>query len=220
MHRFADAARKANPGISLGLRIKEWDYYLINNGRFALALTIDDNGYMGLDSISLLNFEEGWEITTSPMCFMPLGKRGLPETSAVGDTVANGKNYSICFKNDGSGTRILTARMEKFGPAGALNATVELTGEPEDGCPSCLSVCWAAPSAGVLVVAPQSTPIISPMGTKPPHTMNSDMNVPSRTTPKAKRLSRAPPERNELIKPGPTCKPRIYTKRIRPKLSA
>ena len=26
--------------------IKEWDYYLINNGRFALALTIDDNGYM------------------------------------------------------------------------------------------------------------------------------------------------------------------------------
>ena len=44
---------KASP-----MRIKEWDYYLINNGRFALALTIDDNGYMGLDSISLLNFEE------------------------------------------------------------------------------------------------------------------------------------------------------------------
>ena len=125
VYRRADI--KASP-----LRIKEWDYYLINNGRFALALTIDDNGYMGLDSISLLNFEEGWEITTSPMCFMPFGKRGLPETSAVGDTVANGKNYSICFKNDGSGTRILTARMEKFGPAGALNATVELTGEPEE----------------------------------------------------------------------------------------
>ena len=76
---YRRAAVKASP-----LRIKEWDYYLINNGRFALALTIDDNGYMGLDSISLLNFEEGWEITTSPMCFMPLGKRGLPETSAVG----------------------------------------------------------------------------------------------------------------------------------------
>ena len=41
------------------MRIKEWDYYLINNGRFAVALTIDDNGYMGLDSISLLHFEEG-----------------------------------------------------------------------------------------------------------------------------------------------------------------
>ena len=66
VYRRADI--KASP-----LRIKEWDYYLINNGRFALALTIDDNGYMGLDSISLLNFEEGWEITKSPMCFMPLG---------------------------------------------------------------------------------------------------------------------------------------------------
>ena len=59
VYRRADI--KASP-----MRIKEWDYYLINNGRFALALTIDDNGYMGLDSISLLNFEEGWEITTSP----------------------------------------------------------------------------------------------------------------------------------------------------------
>ena len=37
-------------------RIKEWDYYLINNGRFALALTVADNGYMGMDSISLLDF--------------------------------------------------------------------------------------------------------------------------------------------------------------------
>ena len=34
------------------LRIKEWDYYLVNNGHFAVALTIADNGYMGLDSIS------------------------------------------------------------------------------------------------------------------------------------------------------------------------
>ena len=35
------------------LRIKEWDYYCVNNGHFALALTIADNSYMGLDSISL-----------------------------------------------------------------------------------------------------------------------------------------------------------------------
>jgi len=114
------------------LRIKEWDYYLINNGRFALALTIDDNGYMGLDSISLLNFEEGWEITDSPMCFMPLGKRKLPETSAVGDIAVSGKNYYISFKNDGSGTRILTADMLNFGKKGHLTAKIELTDTPEE----------------------------------------------------------------------------------------
>ena len=125
VYRRADI--KASP-----MRIKEWDYYLINNGRFALALTIDDNGYMGLDSISLLNFEEGWEITTSPMCFMPLGKRKLPETSKTGDTTAIGKNYSIYFKNDGSGVRTLIAQMKRFGPAGSLYAKVELFDEPEE----------------------------------------------------------------------------------------
>lgn len=125
IYRRADI--KANP-----LRIKEWDYYLINNGRFALALTVDDNGYMGLDSISLLNFEEGWEITTSPMCFMPLGNRNLPETSAEGDVFAEGKNYSIYFKNDGNGKRTLIAQMKKFGPMGSLYAKVELFDEPEE----------------------------------------------------------------------------------------
>ena len=125
VYRRADI--KASP-----LRIKEWDYYLINNGRFALALTVDDNGYMGLDSISLINFEEGWEITTSPMCFMPMGKRNLPETSAEGDVFAEGKNYSIFFKNDGSGKRTLIAQMKKFGPMGSLYAKVELFDEPEE----------------------------------------------------------------------------------------
>ena len=48
-------------------RIKEWDYYLVANDHFAVALTIDDNGYMGLDSISFLHFNEGWERTKSPM---------------------------------------------------------------------------------------------------------------------------------------------------------
>ena len=91
---------KASP-----LRLKEWDYYLINNGRFALALTIADNGYMGMDSVSLLDFEEGWEITTSPMSILPLGKIGLPESSARGVTKHSGKGYDICFENKGKGQR-------------------------------------------------------------------------------------------------------------------
>ena len=33
-------------------RIKEWDYYLIHNDRFGVALTVADNSYMGLVSIS------------------------------------------------------------------------------------------------------------------------------------------------------------------------
>ena len=113
-------------------RIKEWDYYLVNNGRYALALTIADNSYMGLDSISLLDFEEGWEITKSPMSIMPMGKVGLPETSVVGDVEHSGKNYRIRYENSGEGRRVLTAWMADFGPAGELSAIVELFDEPEE----------------------------------------------------------------------------------------
>ena len=123
---------KASP-----LRIKEWDYYCVNNGRFAFCLTIADNGYMGLDSISLLDFEEGWEITNSPMSVMTLGKVGLPETSVKGDVRHGSKKYSISFENDGSGKRILTASMENFGPKGAIVASVELFDEPEESMVIC-----------------------------------------------------------------------------------
>ena len=60
------------------MRIKEWDYYLVMNGQFALALTIADNSYMGLDSISLLDFWENTQITKSPMRLLPMGSTGMP----------------------------------------------------------------------------------------------------------------------------------------------
>lgn len=119
------------------LRIKEWDYYLISNGRFALALTVDDNGYMGLDSISLLDLENRWEITKSPMCFMPLGKLRMPETSTVGDVSHCSRKHSISYKNDGSGRRFLSAQMDDFGPEGGITAEIELFDEPEESMVIC-----------------------------------------------------------------------------------
>ena len=63
------------------LRIKEWDYYLIYNKDYAVALTVDDNSYMALDSISLIDFRIPREHTNSPMKFMTLGKRNFPSSS-------------------------------------------------------------------------------------------------------------------------------------------
>lgn len=113
------------------LRLKEWDYYCVNNGRFALCLTIADNGYMGLDSISLLNFEEGWEITKSPIQIMTRGKKNLPETSARGATAVGGKGFNILFSVQES-QRMLVAQMRDFGPEGSLYARVTLTQEPKE----------------------------------------------------------------------------------------
>ena len=111
------------------LRIKEWDYYLVNNGHFAVALTIADNGYMGLDSISLLNLDEGWEKTKSPMRAFPLGKTGLPESSETGDVSISGKGYHLSFRHDGP-DRVLDFHMEDFLDGAAIDGRLRLTDEP------------------------------------------------------------------------------------------
>lgn len=113
------------------LRLKEWDYYCVSNGKIALCLTIADNGYMGLDSVSLLNLEEGWEITTSPMQILTRGKKNLPETSKAGVSAAAGKGYYLQFSVE-NGRRVLLAQMRKFGPEGSLYAKVTLTDEPAE----------------------------------------------------------------------------------------
>ena len=117
---------KANP-----LRIKEWDYYLISNEKFALALTIADNSYMGLDSVSFLDFESRWHNTKSYMSFMTKGKKQLPNTSIKGDVISNGKGYSLKFLNDGK-KRILYANLDNFMKNVKLIAMVELTDEPKE----------------------------------------------------------------------------------------
>ena len=43
---------------SPAFRIKEWDYYLVMNEDYAAAFTLSDDGYIGLQSVSLLNFKE------------------------------------------------------------------------------------------------------------------------------------------------------------------
>ena len=128
--RLVQTYARKDVGIS-PLRLKEWDYYLVSNGRFALALTIADNGYMGLDSISLLELTEGWEITKSPMQVMTLGRKRLPESSEVGNVHSGGKTYSIHFLHPGE-RRILLAQMADFGEDGSLTARVELDPAPKD----------------------------------------------------------------------------------------
>ena len=117
-------------------RIKEWDYYLVNNGRFAVALTVDDNGYMGLDSISFLDFESGWQQTVSPMCALPMGRRRLPESSARGDISVSGRGYSISFFHTPEG-RLLTFRMEDFAGSGPIDGRILLTDEPPESIVMC-----------------------------------------------------------------------------------
>ena len=94
--------------------IKEWDYYLISNDFFALALTVCDNGYMGLDSISLIDLEQKTQRTVTRLSPFPMGKLSLPADSGSGVVRAQGKNYEITFRKDGS-QRHIYGHMYDFG---------------------------------------------------------------------------------------------------------
>ena len=113
------------------MRIKEWDYYLITDGHVGLALTIADNGYMGLDSVSFLDFDEGWEQTKSPMRLFPMGKTGLPESSADGTSEIARGGYAMAFYHE-DGARRLSFHMDRFLDGDAIEGIVTLSGAPEE----------------------------------------------------------------------------------------
>lgn len=113
------------------LRIKEWDYYYIGNDSFGLALTIADNGYMSMDSVSLLDFEQPWQHTASRMGLLPLGKRKLPATSLRGDIDVSARDYELHFKNNGV-TRSLYGSMQDFCSGEAISFDITLTDVPRD----------------------------------------------------------------------------------------
>lgn len=113
------------------MRIKEWDYYLITDGHIGLALTIADNGYMGLDSVSFLDFDGKWEKTTSRMRALPLGRTQLPESSAEGASEISKGGYALTFYHE-DGARMLSFHMDKFLGKEPIEGIVKLTDEPDE----------------------------------------------------------------------------------------
>ena len=59
-------------------RIKEWDYYLVLSEKndFGVAFTMSDDGYIGLQSVSLLDFSKPWEHTETILNALPMGPSG------------------------------------------------------------------------------------------------------------------------------------------------
>ncbi len=96
-------------------RIKEWDYYLIisEKNNFGVAMTISDDGYIGLQSVSLLDFSKPWEHTETILNAFPMGKFKLPSTSAKGNTVYHDKRLDMEFRVS-EGERRLVCNFKNF----------------------------------------------------------------------------------------------------------
>ena len=95
-------------------RIKEWDYYLILSQHFAGAFTISDDGYIGLQSVSLLLFDETpWEHTETVLTAFPMGKLKLPSDSSKGDTIYEDKRLKMRFTLE-EGKRHIVCHYDQF----------------------------------------------------------------------------------------------------------
>ena len=94
-------------------RIKEWDYYYIGNSKYGVALTIADNSYMSLCSLSFLDFEKASDITKSQMKWFTFGKTNLPSSSKEGDTYFKDKKVEMLFKHENN-KRHITCKWKSF----------------------------------------------------------------------------------------------------------
>lgn len=111
-------------------RIKEWDYYLVMNEKFAVAFTISDDGYIGLQSASLLRFgRDTWEHTETVLNPFPMGKMKLPRKSDSGVTEYSDKRLWMNF-TVADGKRHILCKFDKFCDGKTLTADVLLEDPP------------------------------------------------------------------------------------------
>ena len=104
-----DYSRNSIKGLKT--RIKEWDYYFIHDDEYGIALTIDDNSYMGMASISVLDFKNNKDVTKSYITWLTFGKVALPSSSELGNVSMKSKNYDMLFENK-NGKRHLLCSMK------------------------------------------------------------------------------------------------------------
>ncbi len=89
-------------------RIKEWDYYLVLAKNYGVAFTISDDGYIGLQSVSLLDFRgTPWEHTETVLNAFPMGKLKMPSTTDKGDVMYKDKRLYLEYKKRGNMRKIV-----------------------------------------------------------------------------------------------------------------
>ena len=85
---------------SWGFQIKEWDYYYVGNNEYGIAFTVADNSYLGLVSVSFMNFTTATYITQSEILPLTFGSLNMPPTSAEGDIVYDDGKYVFRIMHD------------------------------------------------------------------------------------------------------------------------
>ena len=107
-------------------RIKEWDYYAVLTKEYAMCVTVADNSYMSLVSVSFLDFKKPSYITKSHMEWLTFGRLNIPGSSEKGDIKYSHKGYEFSFLNDGK-ERHLIVSYPKFDGDKTFKCDVKLS---------------------------------------------------------------------------------------------
>ena len=106
-------------------RIKEWDYYYFGNQEYGVALTIADNSYMAMASVTFLDFKNKKDITKSKIKLFSKGKLNMSSTSKEGDIYFHSKQVQMSFLHE-NGKRHLSVHYSKFRDKEDLRADIYL----------------------------------------------------------------------------------------------
>lgn len=113
------------------LRIKEWDYYAATNDNFGLAVTVADNGYMGIAVVTVFDFTVPYVWTHTTMTNFPLGKLKLPSSSNEGEVKFDHKGCKLLIRKKGK-QRKISIKIENFHNNSSLRAELLLTEQYKD----------------------------------------------------------------------------------------
>lgn len=113
-------------------RIKEWDYYIVLTDEFGVAFTISDDGYIGLQSASFLDFTNATEHTETILDAFPMGKLHLPSDSSQGNTVYHKKGRLDMEFTVSEGKRHILCDFKKFDGEKNLFCDITLEQPPMD----------------------------------------------------------------------------------------
>lgn len=118
-----DVARK--------LHLKEWDYYLIYNQYYAVALTVGQSVNFVLFSASFIDFSKTTERTKSLLRIVSRKKLRMPESSVEGDIVYQSSDVHVSFKLEAM-SRQINFTINDFANGTEFEASFELRMEPKD----------------------------------------------------------------------------------------
>jgi len=113
------------------LRLKEWDYYLIYNDKYAVALTVGYIAFVGMISVSFIDFNNLKERTKSVFTVVPIGKIKMPQSSQIGDIMYNDNRIELFIKHEIDGRNIYV-KMKNFEDGTELKVHMVLSDEPKD----------------------------------------------------------------------------------------